>query len=304
MPAEGDPAAPRFDAPGTLLVELETPLDVNGLTSALSAFERAYESLFVYFRLVDRASRLARVKNRDALMRALYDFESYDPYRPEPRLHYWRAFQVPSESRLELTHVRAESLGYAVLRGASGPLETLRKYGKNRDDRRKDREWREALERERMEIENDLARAEAETMKTAAVRERYELWKDILGVDEARRIAAEQIGVAGEALDVLSATRRRGPMPAIELGSDDAEDDDGESEGGPDEQAGNEGGDSGGGGGGTGWGDGGGDDGGGKDSDPGGGEDEFEDDELDEDVETVDAYSRQSDDAVEPMPAV
>jgi hypothetical protein len=189
--------------------------------------------------------------------------------------------------------VRAESPGFADLGGASGPLETLRKYRVDRDERRKDREWREDLERERMEADNGLAELEVQSAQAKVVRQRYEYLKDVLGVDEARRIAAADLVKAGRTLDSLNIATEPSLMPAAEgdEGGEDGRDDKTDDErggGSPGDEGGGgeDGGDSG-------------DAGGDGDSDA----DEPEDVDIEADSEIIDAYAPRHSDAGEYVPA-
>jgi len=85
---------------------------------------------------------------------------------------------VLPEDRLQLRAIVVRSPGSWDFLGALSPLESLRKYVSERHERRKDREYRESLEAERMSLEN--AR-----LKTAVVREQVELLRSI-GVPEEK----------------------------------------------------------------------------------------------------------------------
>jgi hypothetical protein len=117
------------------------------------------------------------------------------------------------------------SPGAGDLSGAAGPLETWRKLRVDRDDRRKDREWREDQDRQEQEAEIELKRreqdrisaetsriaaeatraeAEADQARVAAFRGKYDLMADIYGVEAARRWAARELALSDPAIDALS----------------------------------------------------------------------------------------------------
>jgi hypothetical protein len=86
---------------------------------------------------------------------------------------------VPSEYRLQLSAVVIRSPGFWECLGAISPLESIRKYLSERHERRKDREYKNRLEAQRLALENAK-------LRTEIVRDRIELLKE-LGVP-ARRI--------------------------------------------------------------------------------------------------------------------
>ncbi len=295
MPDADDPRGSDFDDPAVLRIDLETPLDLRDLTDAFDQFATAYSSLYVFLGRIDRAFRLAREENQDGLIWGLRDAEFGLPMSPS-KSELRRASKrsgVPSARRLQLVRVRAESPGFADLAGASGPLESLRKYRVDRDERRKDREWREDLERERMELDNELAKLEVQSGQSKVIRERYEYLKEVLGVDEARRIAVADLMKAGRTLDGLNMATQPSLMPASDF---DGDGDDGHDDSADDERGRGEPGDEGGGGE---------DD---KDSGDAGGDgdgdaEEPDDEDIEAGDEIVDAYAPRHSDAGEYVPA-
>jgi hypothetical protein len=72
--------------------------------------------------------------------------------------------------RLVLHRVRLESPGWWDFLGKLNPLEVIREYLKDRHERRKDREWREAAQKERAHMENHLLRAKVFARYTKVAR--------------------------------------------------------------------------------------------------------------------------------------
>jgi hypothetical protein len=70
------------------------------------------------------------------------------------------ALLIPKSERLILSGVLLESPGFWEFLGSLTPFEVLRKYLNDRHERRKDREYREPAERERLRLENMLLQNE------------------------------------------------------------------------------------------------------------------------------------------------
>lgn len=133
--------------------------------------------------------------------------------RFEPPWAWWGAF---SDS-LVVVRLEFRSPGFGDVSGIGGPLEALRKTRVDRDERRKDKEWREELDREQQEAEIALKRREEEKLRVEtgnlaleadrkrieAFRDKYELLAGVFGVDYARKWAAQELAGGAEAIDAL-----------------------------------------------------------------------------------------------------
>jgi hypothetical protein len=211
--------APRLDQRALLRLRLRAPLEISHLTYALRGLDSAYASLFFSYSRVDLALRLAGEARLDPLVHALRQLAPANEEEESPRYWpWWSLYPLPTAQPLKLIRIRAGSPGFADLGGAAGPLETARKYRIDHDERRKDRDWREDLDRERQEIENDLLRQERdraeieiEAARTHALHERFELLCTILGLDEARALVAREITEANRAMDAAMI----GPRPEL-----------------------------------------------------------------------------------------
>ncbi|MDE0520607.1 MAG: hypothetical protein OXH79_01460 [Boseongicola sp.] len=103
-----------------------------------------------------------------------------------PQFGFWQsglpsfaADSLPPNARLTLEKVRIESPGFWEFLASSNPLLQLREYLNDRHERRKDREFREASERERLQLENEMIRQRLEKMGTANLRDQIELLRSI-----------------------------------------------------------------------------------------------------------------------------
>ncbi len=63
---------------------------------------------------------------------------------------------LPPSARLTLERVRIESPGFWEFLASLNPLQQIREYLNDRHHRRQDREFREASEKQRLELENEL----------------------------------------------------------------------------------------------------------------------------------------------------
>ncbi len=84
---------------------------------------------------------------------------------------------VSRQHRLVLVRVQLKSPGSWDIAGIGAALEVVRKFLSDRHERRKDREYREPLERERLTLENEI-------LKTKAIESRIQLAKQLGATDE------------------------------------------------------------------------------------------------------------------------
>ena len=103
---------------------------------------------------------------------------------------------LPPNARLTLEAVRIESPGYWEFLASLSLLQQIREYLNDRHRRRQDREFREASERRRLELENDLIQRQVEEKDIANLGEKIRLLRE-LGYDpeEIRDMVWMNIGV-------------------------------------------------------------------------------------------------------------
>jgi hypothetical protein len=124
---------------------------VEDICQYLSALEQAYNSLYVFDSLAQQAREIAEFYGGQRPIIPLRNllWGSWWPPNPEKV-----AGMVPDEDRLKLRGVELNSPGFWDFFGKLNPLEVLRQYLNDRHERRKDREYREAAEARKLELEN------------------------------------------------------------------------------------------------------------------------------------------------------
>jgi hypothetical protein len=141
---------------------------VEEVVKFLSSFENAYNHVYAF----------------DLLIKQLNGSYEASTYRySKSGVRSIRLIKRPSdvvlpEDQLRLSRIVIESPGFWDAIGAFSPLETIRHYLNDRHERRKDREYRESLEAERLQLEKDK-------LRTEIVKARVGLLRDV-GVPEDR----------------------------------------------------------------------------------------------------------------------
>jgi hypothetical protein len=118
-------------------------IEVRDARSYLEALERAYNGALLFEILLTERVRLSS------------DIPTFwipgtDPIQSP----------VPESEALVLAQVRLESPGFWAVLGGLNPLETIRNYLNDRHERNKDRDYRNPLERQKLEAELEAARLE------------------------------------------------------------------------------------------------------------------------------------------------
>jgi hypothetical protein len=124
--------------------------------------------------------------------------ESGFPFHPSghPDYRVLGMDAVPPNSRLTLERVRIESLGFWEFRGLLNLLEQIRRYLNDRHERRKDREYRESSERERLELENQLIQQQLDEGGIQRTRRQVELLREMgYSAEEIRELIWQHIGL-------------------------------------------------------------------------------------------------------------
>jgi hypothetical protein len=161
---------------GRLKINTERGGEVREVIQFLSALEDAYNNLYA----LDFIS-----SNAGDYRRRYRDFSPYS-YTPHLGLPLDVEGLILPEDRLNMTSVVIESPGFWEFLGTLNPLLQLREYLKDRHERRKDNDYREGYESERLELENEQQRLKNEQLKTEIIRERIRLL-DEAGFDPEER---------------------------------------------------------------------------------------------------------------------
>jgi hypothetical protein len=102
---------------------------------------------------------------------------------------------VLPEHRLFIRSVRIESPGFWEVVASLNPLQQLREYLNDRHKRRQDKEYREAAERDRLILENELIQRHVWEKENSVLGERIKLLKDMgLSDQEIRQLVWAQVG--------------------------------------------------------------------------------------------------------------
>ena len=147
------------DDRGILRIHGNGDVSARQVSDYLRSVVFAYESLITFEIIISQYERQWRA------------FERYGPW-PNPRRDFWLSALTPARSaipsaaevsafvaprdRLRIHSVRLSSPGFWEFWGKLNPLEVIRQYLSDRHERRKDREYREEADKERLHLENQL----------------------------------------------------------------------------------------------------------------------------------------------------
>lgn len=178
------------EEPGRLRITGERGGTITEITQFLSDLENAYLALYAFDqRWLPR--RLWRRLPPEIWLELGYPFWAMG----EPGHGPVAAEAVPPYARLVLEHVRIESPGFWEFVASLNPLQQIREYLNDRHRRRQDRDFREASERERLALENELIRRQIVERDNAILRERITILRDVgYSDDEIDRLIWSSIG--------------------------------------------------------------------------------------------------------------
>jgi hypothetical protein len=99
------------------------------------------------------------------------------------------------EYRLELRRVSIHSPGFWEFLGGLNPLKQLREYLNDRHERRKDQEYRELAEKERLCLENELLQRQILEKENTILRDQLSIMREVgLGDAEIRQFIWSRLG--------------------------------------------------------------------------------------------------------------
>lgn len=102
---------------------------------------------------------------------------------------------ISPEHQLVVSKVRIESPGLWEFLGSLNPLQQVREYLNDRHRRRQDKEFREASERDRLILENELIQTQINEKDNANLRERIALFRELgMSDEEIRAMVWTSIG--------------------------------------------------------------------------------------------------------------
>jgi len=124
---------------------------VKELTNYLTDLENAYNSLHALDRFLDYNHPESRSSRR--MRHFIYEFGL--PLNSSLKLDRSPELIKPIDT-LVISRISIRSPGFWEIVGSLNPLQQIREYLKDRHERRKDIEWREANEKEKAILENEL----------------------------------------------------------------------------------------------------------------------------------------------------
>ena len=190
---------------------------VRDLRHVLGALEDAYDSIaFLDSQLSEEESWYLRT-----LVRSEWTW----PVSPRPDPYsrgIWRTeirgFRLP-EQTLTIASLALDSPGWLTVLGELSPLETIRRYLTDREERRRNRQYRDRLEEERGDLENESLRLENEQSRTRLMRERIEVM-DSLGIPKSEQARILNLALI-EPLDEVGQLQDRGLLSLYRPSEDD-----------------------------------------------------------------------------------
>lgn len=173
---------------GRLTIEAERGGTIAEISDYLLSLENAYNNLYAFDLLYVRARQIV-YGDRDSQSTI---FENVVRYPRASTLKALKPFKnveglVLPEDRLRLVSVVIPSPGFWEVIGSFNPLETIRKYLGERHEQRKDREYREPLEAEKLSLEN-------EKLRTEVLRDKVEFMRSMeMPEEQIRQALAEHV---------------------------------------------------------------------------------------------------------------
>ena len=145
---------------GLLRVEGPRLGHVHEVVDLLNDFEHAYNNFYVFESLVNSTEK----------PESAYIYSRRTPKFSLVAKSKVASFVLP-EDKLRLHRIEFNSPGFWEFMGALNPLEVMRKWVADHHERRKDRDYRESLEAERLYLENEKLKTEVVRDQVALLRE-------------------------------------------------------------------------------------------------------------------------------------
>lgn len=175
---------------GVLLFAGTSPVSVFLMQDFLARLDNAYAYLAYHANRVELAVRIApEIDDSNRRLRAwelrLHD-EGHALYQG---MSYVRMLGLTNARALGINRVELNSPGFWEIIGSLNPLAQVRGYLADRHERNKDRDYRNDAEKRQLNAEARLKELEVQRAEVAVAREKYELAAQIVGVDDARKLA-------------------------------------------------------------------------------------------------------------------
>lgn len=165
---------------GSLRIAAERGGTIEEITSFLSDLQNAYVALYHLNKFSIDLRRLHRRIPLDMLLDLGYPLSPFNAYGA-PSLN---PQQIAPRNWLVLSRVEIQSPGFWEVLGSLNPLQQIREYLNDRHKRRQDRDFREAAEKEKLQLENQLIKLQIYEKENSVLRERIAIVKE-LGYSDA-----------------------------------------------------------------------------------------------------------------------
>jgi hypothetical protein len=193
----------RGESGGQLKVRALRGGTVSEVSGFLSDMDDAYRALY-------SLSMMHLGSSPDLFERFLFD----GPYPPRRMMEYLfrsgfsRSFesdskslateQIEPEYRLEIRRVLIQSPGFWEFVGGLNPLQQLREFLNDRHERRKDQEYREQSEKDRLRLDNEILEQTLVKQKLENAREQFSMMREFgpyeIDERELKQIIWQKVG--------------------------------------------------------------------------------------------------------------
>ena len=174
---------------GKLMVRANRLGTTAEITTFLNDFESAYVALYLfYFYSLGGGRKHLRHIPLGVLIDIGFPF-------PTAPLRQAKSEAILPEHQLTLSRISIKSPGFWEFLGSLNPLQQIREYLNDRHSRKKDQEFRNDAERERLRLENELLQRQIAESDNSILKERISLLRELGYSDqEIRQIVWTNIG--------------------------------------------------------------------------------------------------------------
>lgn len=179
------------EEPGKLTIVAARGGTISEISQFLTDLENAYLALYAFSH-----SWPSRHLERRFPSKMWLELGYAFPLLGQPGLVPLQAESLPPSARLTLERVQIESPGFWEFLASVNPLRQIREFLNDRHRRRQDRDFREAAERERLELENELIRQQIADGENSILRERIAILRELgYSNNDIDRLIWSNIGV-------------------------------------------------------------------------------------------------------------
>lgn len=165
---------------------------VTEVVSFLADVEASYNALYSFGLIISDWRQRRRYWRRFFGPEELFGLLQLET---NPALHPDFADHVLPEYQLALRRVSIQSPGFWEFVGGLNPLQQLREYLKDRHERRKDHEYREPAEKDRLRLDNELLQRLILEKETSILRDQLAIMREFgFGDAELRQFIWSRLG--------------------------------------------------------------------------------------------------------------